>query len=102
KPILPPHARKLLQNGNAYFLGSAGIDRRFINNDRTAFHVFAYRLARPCKRSEIGLVRGIHRRWYRNDQEIGIGKSSGIVCNAELAGRAQILAGYLSRRIVET
>ena len=89
---LPAHAGGFLEDRHAHFLGGAGIDRRFVHDDRAALHVPAYGLARADERAQVGLVRGVHRRRHRDDDEIGGRERRRIGRDLELPGGAQVLA----------
>ena len=101
KIALPLLAREFLEDRNADFLGGAGIDGRFVNDDGAVLHMLADRFTRANQRPEIGLVHLIHRGRHGDDNEIRFSERRGIGGYAKLRGRAQVRTRQLAGRIDE-
>ena len=76
--LQPFHAGVLLQDRDADLLGGAGIDGRFVDDDRAALHVLADRGAGADQRREIRDVRFVDRRRHGDDDEVGLRQIGGV------------------------
>jgi hypothetical protein len=98
---LPLHAGMLFEDGNADFLGGAGIDGRLEHHDRSTLHVLAYRLGSAGQGREVGIVGDVDRGRHGNDDEIRFAQDRGVGTDFEMGCGLQVFSGYLPGRVDE-
>ena len=84
---------------SADFFSRAWVHGRPKHDDRPALDALADCFARRNQRTKIGIVSVIHRRWHRDDDEIGLRQARRIVGRLQKLCPLQIIGTYFSSRV---
>ena len=97
--LLPAPARGALEFGHADLLGRAGVDGALVADDRAALQVGSDRAAGRHQRTEVGLVRLIHRRGDGHDHDVGARDLGRIGRERETRRVGEVLGGALAGHV---
>lgn len=95
KVLLPLHTGFALQYGDAYFFGGARVNRGFIHDDGTFFHVTTSAGGSADERGKVGDVGFVNRGGHGYDDYVGLAQQSGVVGIDRVYARLHFLVAEL-------